>query len=93
MAWSLWQQAFSATHFNSLPHRSTTPTIASLLPHRERLMLAPRRAKKRVSALGCMRLRSDVAAWQQLGSNPSGKAKNLFPPTPHGHLFHVEVCG
>ena len=30
-----------------------------------------------------MRLRSDVAAWQQLGSNPSGKAKNFFPPTPH----------
>ena len=67
-----------------LPHRSTTPKIASLLPRCERLMLAPRRAKKRVSALGCMRLRSDVAAWQQLVSSPSGKAKNFFPPAPQG---------
>ena len=28
-------------------------------------MLASRRAKKRVSALDCMCLRSDVATWQQ----------------------------
>ena len=75
-----------------LPHRSTTPKIASLLPRCERLMLAPRRAKKRVSALGCMRLRSDVAAWQQLVSSPSGKAKNFFPLAPHGQRTLLQ-CG
>ena len=42
--------------------------VTELLPHRERLMLASHRAKKRVSALKYMRLRSDVAMWQHLGN-------------------------
>ena len=42
--------------------------VAELLPRCERLMLASRRAKKRVSALDCKRLRSDVATCQQLVS-------------------------
>ncbi len=35
----------------------------------ERLMLASRRAKKRVSAFECMRLRSDVATIQHLAAH------------------------
>ena len=40
-----------------------------VLPYCERLMLASRRAKKRVSALKRMRLRSDVAVGQHLDRN------------------------
>ena len=40
-----------------------------VLPYCERLMLASRRAKKRVSALKHMRLRSDVAVGQHLDRN------------------------
>ena len=36
-----------------------------------------------LSAFNLVRLRSDVAVWQQLVSTPSGKAM-IFLPTPHG---------
>ncbi len=51
-----------------------------VLSYCERLMLASRRAKKRVFVLKRMRLRSDVAVWQQLVSSPSGKAMFFAHP-------------
>ena len=40
--------------------------VAELLPRCERLMLASRRAMMLLSAFKSVRLRSDVATWQQL---------------------------
>ena len=52
--------------------------IVKVLSHSERLILASRRAKKRVSALKQMRLRSDVAVGQHLDNHSNVGEKITF---------------